>query len=76
MRLDPPQSAAAGRCKRSQALKAGAFIFGSGLAIVPFLREGVVHAHHWLTDTQFLEAVAIGLTPLSSPPRSSATHRL
>jgi chromate transporter len=42
-------------------LKAGAFIFGSGLAIVPFLRQGVVHDHHWLTDGQFLDAVAIGL---------------
>jgi chromate transporter len=42
-------------------LKAGAFIFGSGLAIVPFLREGVVVQHHWLTDRQFLDAVSIGL---------------
>jgi len=42
-------------------LKAGAFIFGSGLAIVPFLKEGVVQQHHWLTDRQFLDAVAIGL---------------
>jgi chromate transporter len=42
-------------------LKAGAFIFGSGLAIVPFLREGVVHQHHWLSDGQFLDAVAMGL---------------
>ena len=42
-------------------VKAGAFIFGSGLAIVPFLREGVVHQHHWLTQRQFLDAVAIGL---------------
>jgi chromate transporter len=42
-------------------LKAGAFIFGSGLAIVPFLREGVVNQHHWLTDGQFLDAVAMGL---------------
>jgi chromate transporter len=42
-------------------LKAGAFIFGSGLAIVPFLREGVVSQHHWLTEGQFLDAVAIGL---------------
>ncbi len=41
--------------------KAGAFIFGSGLAIVPFLREGVVHQHHWLDQRQFLDAVAIGL---------------
>ncbi len=42
-------------------LKAGAFIFGSGLAIVPFLREGVVEQHHWLTEPQFLDAVAMGL---------------
>jgi chromate transporter len=42
-------------------VKAGAFIFGSGLAIVPFLREGVVNQHHWLTNRQFLDAVAIGL---------------
>jgi len=41
--------------------KAGAFIFGSGLAIVPFLREGVVNQHHWLTERQFLDAVAMGL---------------
>lgn len=41
--------------------KAGAFIFGSGLAIVPFLREGVVEQHHWLTGSQFLDAVAMGL---------------
>lgn len=42
-------------------LKAGAFIFGSGLAIVPFLREGVVTQNHWLTQQQFLDAVALGL---------------
>ena len=42
-------------------LKAGAFIFGSGLAIVPFLREGVVNQHQWLTERQFLDAVAMGL---------------
>lgn len=42
-------------------LKAGAFIFGSGLAIVPFLHEGVVSQNHWLTERQFLDAVAIGL---------------
>jgi chromate transporter len=41
--------------------KAGAFIFGSGLAIVPFLRQGVVHDHHWMTEAQFLDAVAMGL---------------
>lgn len=42
-------------------LEAGAFIFGSGLAIVPFLREGVVEQRHWLTEQQFLDAVAMGL---------------
>jgi chromate transporter len=42
-------------------LKAGAFIFGSGLAIVPFLQSGVVDQHHWLTQQQFLDAVAMGL---------------
>jgi chromate transporter len=42
-------------------LKAGAFIFGSGLAIVPFLRQGVVHDHGWMTEAQFLDAVAMGL---------------
>lgn len=44
--------------------KAGAFVFGSGLAIVPFLYGGVVQQHHWLTDRQFLDAVAVAmLTP-------------
>jgi chromate transporter len=42
-------------------LKAGAFIFGSGLAVVPFLQSGVVDQHHWLTQQQFLDAVAMGL---------------
>jgi chromate transporter len=42
-------------------IKAGAFTFGSGLAIVPFLHEGVVLQHHWLTERQFLDAVAVGI---------------
>ena len=41
--------------------EAGAFVFGSGLAIVPFLRGGVVDHYHWLTDQQFLDAVAVAL---------------
>jgi chromate transporter len=41
--------------------KAGAVVFGSGLAIVPFLYGSVVTEHHWLTDRQFLDAVAVGL---------------
>jgi chromate transporter len=42
-------------------IKAGAFTFGSGLAIVPFLHQGVVLQHHWLTERQFLDAVAVGI---------------
>jgi chromate transporter len=40
---------------------AGAFVFGSGLAIVPFLHGGVVVEHHWLTERQFLDAVAVAM---------------
>ncbi len=59
--------------------QAGAVVFGSGLAIVPFLHSGVVVEHHWLTDQQFLDAVAVAMitpgpvVPSSSPWRSSAT---
>jgi len=42
-------------------IMAGAFTFGSGLAIVPFLHQGVVLQNHWLTERQFLDAVAIGI---------------
>jgi len=41
--------------------KAGAFVFGSGLAIVPFLHAGVVTENHWLTEAQFLDAVAVAM---------------
>ena len=41
--------------------KAGAFVFGSGLAIVPFLQQGVVQQFGWLTDHQFLDAVAVAM---------------
>jgi chromate transporter len=40
---------------------AGSFVFGSGLAIVPFLHGGVVLEHQWLTERQFLDAVAVAL---------------
>jgi len=44
--------------------KAGAFVFGSGLAIVPFLYGGVVQEYGWLNDKQFVDAVAVAmLTP-------------
>jgi chromate transporter len=42
-------------------IKASAFTFGSGLAIVPFLHQGLVQEHHWLTERQFVDAVAMGL---------------
>jgi chromate transporter len=42
-------------------VKAGAFVFGSGLAIVPFLYGGVVTRYHWLTERQFVDAVAVAM---------------
>lgn len=42
-------------------VKAGTFVFGSGLAIVPFLYGGVVGERHWLTERQFLDAVAVAM---------------
>lgn len=41
--------------------KAGAFVFGSGLAIVPFLYGGVVGGYGWLDAQQFLDAVAVAM---------------
>lgn len=41
--------------------KAGAFVFGSGLAIVPFLHAGVVKEYQWLNEQQFLDAVAVAM---------------
>jgi chromate transporter len=40
---------------------AGSFVLGSGLAIVPFLYGGVVQEYHWLTDRQFVDAVAVAM---------------
>ncbi len=42
-------------------LKTGTFVFSSGLAIMPFLRAGVVSEHGWLNGTQFLDAVAVAM---------------
>ena len=50
-------------------LKAGSLTFGSGLVIVPFLEQGLVHEFGWLDQRQFLVAVAIGMI---SPARSSS----
>ena len=42
-------------------VKAGAFVFGSGLTIVPFLHQGVVQNFGWLNEHQFLDAVAVAI---------------
>ena len=42
-------------------LKAGSLTFGSGLVIVPFLEQGLIHDYGWLDQRQFLIAVAIGM---------------
>ena len=41
--------------------KAGSVVFGSGLAVVPFLYGGTVQHYHWLTEQQFLDAVAVSM---------------
>ena len=41
--------------------EAGAFVFGSGIAIVPFLHSGVVIENQWLTEQQFVDAVAVAM---------------
>ena len=50
--------------------KAGAFVFGSGLAIIPFLQQGVVQQFGWLNEHQFLDAVA------KKPPHKTALTSL
>lgn len=42
-------------------VKTGAFVFGTGMAIVPFLYKGVVQDYRWLNDAQFLDAVAVSM---------------
>ena len=42
-------------------LKAGTFVFGSGLAIVPFLHGGVVQEYGWLTEAEFVDSVAVAM---------------
>lgn len=42
-------------------IKSGAVVFGSGLAIVPFLHSGVVLEHQWLNERQFLDSVAVAM---------------
>ena len=45
-------------------MKIGAVLFGSGYVLLAFLRNDVVVRHHWLTETQLLDAIAVGqMTP-------------
>lgn len=46
------------------ALKVGALSYGGGFVIIPLMRADAVDQHHWMTDAQFLNAVALGqITP-------------
>jgi chromate transporter len=59
--VSAPSTAATGGSLFWFFAKAGAFVFGSGLAIVPFLYGGVVRQHQWLSEQQFLDAVAVAM---------------
>lgn len=46
------------------AFKVGALSFGGGFVIIPLMQGDAVHAYHWMTGAQFLNAVALGqVTP-------------
>ena len=46
------------------ALKVGALSYGGGFVIIPLMQDDAVHPYHWMTDAQFLNAVALGqVTP-------------
>jgi chromate transporter len=46
------------------ALKVGLLSYGGGFVIVPLMQHDAVHTYHWMTASQFLEAVALGqITP-------------
>ncbi|HTU36444.1 MAG TPA: chromate transporter, partial [Acidimicrobiales bacterium] len=46
------------------ALKVGALSFGGGFVIIPLMQADAVHHYHWMTNTQFLNGVALGqITP-------------
>ena len=66
------------RCSRSSLFftKAGAFVFGSGLAIVPFLHQGVVQQFGWLNEQQFLDAVAVAMITPGPGGDHRRLHRL
>jgi chromate transporter len=41
-------------------LKVGSVLYGSGYVLLAFLRNGLVADHHWLTEAQLLDAIAVG----------------
>lgn len=43
-----------------EGLKAGLLTFGGAYTVIPFLQESAVDSHHWLTDSQFVDGLAIG----------------
>jgi chromate transporter len=46
------------------ALKVGALSYGGGFVIIPLMQADAVHNYRWMTNTQFLNAVALGqITP-------------
>src|SRR6185437_8796595 len=46
------------------AVKVGALSFGGGFVIIPLMQGDAVHVHHWMSNAQFLNAVALGqITP-------------
>ena len=46
------------------ALKVGALSYGGGFVIIPLMQEDAVERHGWMTDAEFLNAVAFGqITP-------------
>jgi chromate transporter len=46
------------------AFKVGALSYGGGFVIIPLMQHDAVHTYHWMSDAQFLNAVALGqITP-------------
>ena len=43
-----------------EGLKAGLLTFGGAFTVIPFLQESAVDVHHWLTDSQFVDGLAMG----------------
>jgi chromate transporter len=47
-----------------EGLKAGLLTFGGAFTVIPFLQQGAVAEHHWLTDSQFVDGLAMsGVLP-------------